>query len=89
MRDQGDIAMLKGPRIPTRLLVIDAVGVILAGFGLAGLLTDVSRSFPLLANKTTAGIIAGIGFALVTFALGHIFRFLNRARMGPPAPPPE
>jgi|KBSMisStaDraftv2_1062788.scaffolds.fasta_scaffold1276772_2 hypothetical protein len=67
-------------KIPRRLLIIDAVGTVLAGLGVAGLLTDLSRLFPFLADKQTAGIIAAIGFALVTFALGNIFRWQKMMR---------
>jgi len=67
-------------RIPRRLLIIDAVGTVLAGLGIAGLFTDLSRLFPFLADKQTAGIVAAIGFALVTFALGNIFRWQKMVR---------
>jgi len=67
-------------KIPRRLLIIDAVGTVLAGLGIAGLLTDLSRLFPFLADKQAAGIIAAIGFALVTFALGNIFRWQKMMR---------
>ena len=73
------------PRIPTRLLVIDAIGVLLSGLGVAGLLTDLSGVIPAFADKSVAGMVAGVGFALVTFALGNIFRWV-RTR---PASPPE
>jgi len=73
------------PRIPTRLLVIDAIGVFLSGLGVAGLLTDLSGVIPAFADKSVAGMVAGVGFALVTFALGNIFRWV-RTR---PASPPE
>jgi len=68
------------PKIPARLLFIDVVGLVLAGLGVAGLLTDLSGPLAFLADKNVAGITAGIGFALVTFALGNIFRWLNRTR---------
>ena len=41
------------PKIPTSLLIIDAIGTVLAGLGLAGLLTDVSGVFPFLADKNS------------------------------------
>jgi hypothetical protein len=75
--NQPSVARLK---IPRRLLIIDAVGTVLAGLGVAGLFTDLSRLFPFLANKQTAGVIAAIGFALVTFALGNIFRWQKMVR---------
>jgi hypothetical protein len=68
------------PKIPARLLFIDAVGLILAGLGLSGLFTDLSGPLAFLADKSVAGITAGVGFALVTFALGNIFRWVNRGR---------
>jgi uncharacterized membrane protein len=68
------------PKIPTRLLIIDALGVVLAGLGLAGLFTDLSGPLGSLADKNVAGLTAAVGFALVTFALGNIFRWLSRVR---------
>ena len=68
------------PKIPARLLIIDAVGIILAGLGLAGLFTDLSGPLAFLADKNVAGVTAAAGFALVTFAVGNIFRWLNRVR---------
>jgi len=67
-------------RLPTRLLVIDGIGIVLAGLGLAGLFTELSGPLAFLADKHVAGITAGVGFALVTFALGNIFRWHNRMR---------
>ena len=64
----------------TGLRIIDVLGVILAGLGLAGLFTDLSGPLAFLADKNIAGITAAVGFALVTFALGNIFRWLNRVR---------
>ena len=68
------------PKIPIRLLIIDGIGTVLASLGLAGLLTDVSGMFAFLADRTVAGVIAALGFALVTFALGHIFRWQKMVR---------
>ena len=81
---------MQGPtrrRIPTRLLVIDTIGVILAGLGVAGLVTDLSYIIPAFRDKTVAGMVAGVGFALVTFALGNIFRWVNRVRSQATPPP--
>jgi hypothetical protein len=66
--------------IPTRLIIIDVVGVLLAGLGLAGLLTDLSGPFAFLADKSVAGITAAAGFALITFAVGNMLRWFKRAR---------
>ena len=68
------------PRIPLRLLVIDLVGIVLAALGLAALVTDLSRPLPFLADRTTAGALTVIGFALITFALGNILRWLKLVR---------
>ena len=67
-------------KLPARLLVIDAIGMILAGLGLAGLFTELSGPLAFLADKHVAGITAGIGLALVTFALGNIFGWHKRMR---------
>lgn len=67
-------------RIPRPLLIIDAIGTVLAGLGVAGLFTDVSALFPFLANKSIAGFLAALGFALITFALGNIFRWQKMVR---------
>lgn len=67
-------------KLPARLLVIDAIGMILAGLGLAGLFTELSGPLAFMADKHVAGITAGIGLALVTFALGNIVRWHNRVR---------
>jgi len=68
------------PKLPALLLIIDVIGMFLAGLGLAGLLTELSGPLGFLADKHVSGIIAGIGFALVTFALGNIFRWHGRMR---------
>jgi len=68
------------PRIPTRLVIIDVVGVLLAGLGLAGLLTDLSGPLAFLADKSIAGVTTAVGFALITFAVGNMLRWFNRAR---------
>ncbi len=68
------------PKLPTHLLIIDAIGMVLAGLGLAGLITELSGPLAFMADKQVAGIIAGVGFALVTFALGNILRWHNRMR---------
>ena len=68
------------PKMPTRLVMLDAVGIILAGFGLAGLLTELSGPLAFLANKNIAGVIAAVGFALITFAVGNMLRWFKRVR---------
>ena len=71
-----------------RLLVLDTIGVILSGLGVAGMLTDLSGLIPAFRDKTVAGMVAGVGFALVTFALGNIFRWVKRVR-SQSVPPPD
>ena len=68
------------PVIPTRLVIIDVVGVLLAGLGLAGLFTDLSGPLAFLADKSVAGITAAAGFALITFAVGNMLRWFKRLR---------
>jgi hypothetical protein len=71
-------------RIPPQLIVLDAVGTLLAGIGVAGLFTDLSGLLPFIANKDVAGIIAAAGFALMTFAMLKIVRHLRTPRPPPP-----
>lgn len=71
-------------RIPTQLIVLDVVGTLFAGVGLAGLVSDLSGPLPFMASKDVAGAIAGAGFALMTFAMLKIVRHLRT----PPPPPP-
>lgn len=66
-------------RIPVQLIVMDIVGTVLAALGLAGLFTDMSHILPMLADRDLAGMIAGVGFALMTFSVLKIIRIL-RAR---------
>lgn len=70
-------------RIPLQLMILDAVGTVLAGLGVAGLLTDLSGLLPVLANRNVAGAMAGVGLALMAFAVFRIVRQL-RAERGPP-----
>lgn len=67
--------MSQNARLPLLLVVIDIVGMALAALGLAGLFTGAARMLPFLADKTLAGALAAVGFALVTFALGNILRW--------------
>ena len=66
--------------IPPRLLVIDVIGTILAALGLAGLFTDLSPILPFMANKNVAGMVAGAGFALMTFGVIKIVQFVRALR---------
>jgi hypothetical protein len=71
--------------IPPQLIVLDLAGVLLAGVGLAGLLSDLSFLHPALSNRELAGMVAGVGFALMTFALLKIIQHLriNRTQHKP------
>lgn len=71
-------------KLPVRLLVLDAIGVVLAGLGVAGMVSDLSAIIPPFHDKTVAGMVAGIGFALMTFALGNILKFLRARSAVPP-----
>ena len=67
-------------RIPTRLVIIDVAGVLLAALGLAGLFTELSGPLAFLADKSIAGVTAAAGFALITFAVGNMLRWFNLVR---------
>jgi hypothetical protein len=67
-------------RIPTRLVIIDVAGVLLAALGLAGLFTELSGPLAFLADKSIAGVTAAAGFALITFAVGNVLRWFNLVR---------
>ena len=67
-------------RIPTRLVIIDVAGVLLAALGLAGLFTELSGPLAFLADKSVAGVTAAAGFALITFAVGNMLRWFNLVR---------
>jgi hypothetical protein len=63
--------------IPTRLLVMDVIGTLLAAVGFAALFTDLSHIAPDLGDKDFAGMLAGIGCALMTFSMLKIVRILR------------
>jgi hypothetical protein len=67
-------------RIPLQLIVLDAVGTLFAGIGVAGLFTDLSGLLPFMADKNVAGAIAAAGFALMTFAVLKIVGHLRAQR---------
>jgi len=71
-------------RVPLQLIVMDLVGTLLAAVGLAGLVTDLSKVIPAFANRDFAGMVAGVGFALMTFSILRILRILRTRRMQPP-----
>jgi hypothetical protein len=66
-------------RIPSQLIVMDLVGTLLAAVGLAGLFLDMSHVIPAFKDRNLAGMVAGVGFALMTFSVLKIVRIL-RAR---------
>ena len=67
-------------RIPLQLIALDAAGSVLAALGIAGLVTDLSGFLPFLADKNMAGAIAGVGIALVAFAMFRIVQHLRTQR---------
>jgi len=74
-------------RIPSQLIVMDLVGTLLAAIGLAGMFMDLSHVIPLFEDRNVAGMVAGVGFALMTFAVLKIVRILRERRMQPPGGP--
>ena len=75
--------------IPPSLLVADAIGTVLAGLGLAGLLTDLSGILPFMAERDLAGMIAGVGLALMTFSMLKIAQILRARRQPSPQHDPK
>jgi len=73
----------RGMRIPLQLIVLDAIGTLFVGVGVAGLFTDLSGLLPFMANRDVAGVIAAAGFALMTFALAKIVGHLRAQRSSP------
>jgi hypothetical protein len=71
--------------IPPQLIVLDLAGVVLAGVGLAALLSDLSSLHPALGNQELAVVLAGAGLALMAFAVWEIVQHLRVSR----APAPE
>jgi hypothetical protein len=70
-------------RIPLQLIVLDAVGTLLAGVGVAGLFTDLSGLLPFLAKRDLAGAMAGAGLALMAFAVFKIVQHLRAQHRQP------
>lgn len=70
--------------IPGRLILMDVIGTLLAALGLAGLFIDLSSMLPFMANRDLAGMIAGVGFALMTFAMLKIVQVLRARRLQGP-----
>lgn len=66
---------------------MDLVGTLLAAIGLAGLLMDLSHVIPQFKDRDVAGMVAGTGFALMTFSILKIVRILRERRMQPPGSP--
>jgi hypothetical protein len=73
--------------IPPQLIALDVAGVVLAGLGVAGLLSDLSFVLPALGNRELAGVLAAAGFALMTFAVAKIVQHLRADRARPPEQP--
>jgi len=61
---------------PTRLIVLDVIGALLTGLGLAGGLSDaLDRMIPPFADKTNAWICAAFGALMMTYAAAQIVRW--------------
>lgn len=67
-------------QIPLRLLLLDAIGTLLAAVGVAGLVSDLSGPLPLLADKNVAGAMAAGGIAVMAVAMLKIIRHLRAPR---------
>jgi len=74
-------------RIPSQLIVMDLAGTLLAALGLAGLFMDMSHVIPAFQDRNLAGMVAGVGFALMTFSILKIVRILRARQMQPPGGP--
>jgi len=74
-------------RIPSQLIVMDLVGMLLAAVGLAGLFMDMSHVIPAFEDRNLAGMVAGVGFSLMTFSILKIVRILRARQMQPPGSP--
>lgn len=66
------------PRLlpPTRLIVLDVIGALLTGLGLAGALSDaLDALIPPFADKTNAWICAAFGALMMIYAAVQIVRW--------------
>jgi hypothetical protein len=64
-------------RIPLKWVVVDAIGALLAGVGVLGLVGSGEPVLPFLANRGAALALVALGVLLMALALGKI---LNRLR---------
>jgi uncharacterized membrane protein YidH (DUF202 family) len=67
---------------PPVLLVVDAIGALLFGVGVAALVADLSGLAPVLASQNVAGALVAIGGAAMVFAGLKIVQHLRAARTG-------
>ncbi len=65
---------------PPVFIVIDAIGTVLFGVGVAARVTDLSGVLPILANRDVAGAFAGIGLAAMVFSGVKIVQQLRAVR---------
>jgi len=61
---------------PTRLIVLDVVGALLAGLGLAGVLSD--QLSWLFADPAAAWVAFAVGLAMMAYAVPGIIRWAAR-----------
>jgi len=70
-------------RIPLQLILIDAIGVVLAGLGIYGLAADAPPAFaPALGDPAKAGLLVAIGVVMMGYAIFEILRRARRAARG-------
>ena len=74
--------------LPSRLIVMDAIGAGLTGIGLAAMFTDLSDLAPILANKQVAGVIVAVGVALMIVAVLKIVQHVRAASSQSPGDRP-
>jgi hypothetical protein len=65
---------------PPVFLVIDAIGAVLFGVGVAALVTDLSGVLPILGDRDVAGAFTGVGLAAMVFSGLKIVLHLRTAR---------
>lgn len=80
MREQKQSAL----RIPLDWVIVDALGALLTGAGVYGLLRDASGPLPVLSEPGVAWVCIVFGVGLMAFAMAQIFkRVLRQLAHGP------
>lgn len=69
--------------VPLQLIVIDLLGVVLAGLGMFGLVADAPPAFaPALGDPAKAGLLVALGVVMMGYAIVEILRRARRAARG-------